>query len=179
MTIQVGQSLPQSKLKVVRAGEIQDVDSSALLGKGTVVVFGVPGAFTPTCDAKHLPGYLAKAAEFAGKGVATIACFSVNDAFVMKAWAKASGVATEVVMIADGNGDYTRALGLGLDVSAYGMGQRCKRFALVATDGVVKHLFVEEGGDFKVSAAEYVLERLNGGGRGRVRASPLSCGGVS
>ena len=160
MTIQVGQSLPQSKLKVVSGGEMQDVDSSALLGSGTVVVFGVPGAFTPTCDAKHLPGYLAKAGEFAAKGVATIACFSVNDAFVMKAWAKASGITGEIVMIADGNGDYTRALGLTLDVRAYGMGERCKRFALVAKDGVVTQVFVEEGGDFKVSAAEYVLERL-------------------
>jgi peroxiredoxin len=160
MTIEVGQPMPSAKLKVVSQGDIQDMDSAQLFGPGTVVLFGVPGAFTPTCDAKHLPGYVEKAAEFKAKGTRTIACFSVNDAFVMKAWAKSAGVGAEIVMVADGNGDYTRALGLELDVRAFGMGDRCKRFALVVTDGVVRRLNVETGGEFKVSAADHVLAQI-------------------
>ena len=120
----------------------------------------MPGAFTPTCDARHLPGYVDLASQFAAKGVDTIACMSVNDVFVMKAWGKSSNVGDKVLMLADGNGDYARALGLGLDASGFGMGQRSQRFAMVVNDGVVEQLNVEAGGDFKVSAADYVLARL-------------------
>ena len=120
----------------------------------------MPGAFTPTCSAKHLPGFKEKAAEFKAKGVDAIACLSVNDVFVMKAWAKDQGIAGEVIMLADGNGDFTRAIGLELDGSKFGMGLRSQRYSLIAKDGVVEQLNVEQGGEFKVSSAEYLLEHL-------------------
>jgi peroxiredoxin len=139
---------------------IQSVTTEQLFKGKRVVLFSVPGAFTPTCDAKHLPGFVERASQFKGKGVDTIACMAVNDVFVMSAWGKHGNVGDRVLMLADGNGDYARALGLEMDASGFGMGQRGKRFAVVVKDGVVTHLNVEAPGEFKVSSAEYVLGQL-------------------
>jgi glutaredoxin/glutathione-dependent peroxiredoxin len=124
------------------------------------VLFSVPGAFTPTCDAKHLPGFVQLADQIRAKGVDTIACMAVNDVFVMNAWGKAQGVGDRVLMLADGNGEYSKALGLELDASGFGMGTRGQRFAIVVQDGVAKHVDIEEKGQFKVSSAEHVLSQL-------------------
>jgi peroxiredoxin len=126
----------------------------------TVVFFSVPGAFTPTCDAKHLPGFVDLADKIKAKGVDTIACTAVNDVFVMNAWGKAGNVGEKIMMLADGNGEYARALGLELNGTAYGMGMRGQRFAIIAKDGVATHVNVEAPGEFKVSAAEFVLGQL-------------------
>jgi peroxiredoxin len=158
MTIQVGDKIPQAILNELKDG-VQPVDTAELFGGRKVVLFAVPGAFTPTCSAKHLPGYVEKFDEFAKRGV-DVACLSVNDAFVMGAWAKDQNVPAGVHMLADGNGAFTKALGLELDATAFGMGLRAKRFALYAEDGVVKQLHVEAPGEFKVSSADYVLEHL-------------------
>ena len=131
----------------------------AAAGK-TVALFAVPGAFTPTCSAKHLPGFKQHAADLKAKGVDTIACLSVNDVFVMKAWAKDQGVEGEILMLADGNGDFTKAIGLEMDGTKFGMGLRSQRYSLIATDGEVTQLNVEQGGEFKVSSADYLLEHL-------------------
>ena len=158
MTIQVGDKIPQAILNELKDG-VQPVDTGELFGGRKVVLFAVPGAFTPTCSAKHLPGYVEKFDEFAKRGV-DVACLSVNDAFVMGAWARDQNVPAGVHMLADGNGAFTKALGLELDATAFGMGLRAKRFALYAEDGVVKQLHVEAPGEFKVSSADYVLEHL-------------------
>jgi peroxiredoxin len=160
MTIQVGERLPSATLKHMTKDGPANVTTGDLTAGKTVVLFSVPGAFTPTCHAKHLPGFVAHAAELKAKGVDTIACLAVNDVFVMDAWGKASGVGEHILMLADGNGDFTKALGLELDATGFGMGIRGKRFALVAKDGVVTALHVEQGGEFKVSAAEAVLAVL-------------------
>jgi len=125
-----------------------------------VLLFAVPGAFTPTCSAKHLPGYVAHLDAIKAKGIDTVACMAVNDAFVMEAWAKSQNAPADILMLADGNGAFSKSLGLEMDATAFGMGMRSKRFALVAKDGVVTQLFVEAPGEFKVSAAEHVLENL-------------------
>jgi peroxiredoxin len=135
------------------------MSTGELFGGKKVVLFSVPGAFTPTCSAKHLPGFVERAEEILGKGVDTIACMAVNDVFVMHAWGK-SARADRILMLADGNGEFTRALGLELDATGYGMGQRSQRFALVADDGVVSDLFIESPGEFRVSSAEHVLSKL-------------------
>ncbi|WP_146909291.1 peroxiredoxin [Arenimonas daejeonensis] len=158
MTIQVGDKIPQAILNELKDG-VQAVDTSELFAGRKVVLFAVPGAFTPTCSAKHLPGYVEKAAEFEKRGI-EVACLSVNDAFVMGAWAKDQNVPAGIHMLADGNGAFTQAPGLQLDATAFGMGLRAKRFALYAEDGVVRQLHVEAPGEFKVSAADYVLEHL-------------------
>jgi peroxiredoxin len=158
MTIQIGEKIPQAILNELRDG-VQPVDTTELFAGKKVVLFAVPGAFTPTCSAKHLPGYVEKFDEFSQRGI-DVACLSVNDAFVMGAWAKDQNVPAGVHMLADGNGAFTRALGLELDATAFGMGLRAKRFALYAEDGVVKQLHVEAPGEFKVSSADYVLEHL-------------------
>lgn len=160
MAIQVGDTLPHAVLNTLRDG-VQAVDTNDVFGGRKVVLFAVPGAFTPTCSAKHLPGYVEKLADFRARGI-DLACLSVNDAFVMDAWAKSQSVPEGVQMLADGNGAFVEALGLELDASAFGMGKRSKRFALYAEDGVVKQLHVEAPGEFKVSSAEYVLEHLPG-----------------
>ncbi len=160
MTIKAGDRIPAGKLKVMAAEGPLNVDAGELLGTGRVVLFSVPGAFTPTCSAKHLPGFVDKAAELGRKGVGKLVCLSVNDVFVMSAWGKSQGVGESIVMAADGNGDYTRALGLELDARGFGMGMRGQRFALVIEDGVVKQVHVEQPGEFKVSSAEHVLESL-------------------
>jgi peroxiredoxin len=138
----------------------ESVSTGDLFGGKKVVLFSVPGAFTPTCSAKHLPGFVANAAALKAKGVDTIACIAVNDVFVMDAWGKNQTVGDQVMMLADGNGDYTNALGLGLDASGFGMGQRGQRFAIVVDDGVATGVHVEGPGEFKVSAAEAVLNTL-------------------
>lgn len=159
MTIKAGDKIPDAT--VMRMGDSgpEPVKSSDLF-KGKVVLFSVPGAFTPTCSAKHLPGFVEKAAEIKAKGVDKIVCMAVNDAFVMNAWGKDQNVGDKVEMIADGNGDLTRALGLSLDATGFGLGERGQRFAFVANDGVIEQLFVEEGGAFQVSSADNVLSHL-------------------
>ncbi len=159
MTIQIGDALPEATLNTFRDGAVQAVDTGEIFDGRKVVLFAVPGAFTPTCSARHLPGYAEHLADFRAKGI-DVACVSVNDAFVMNAWAKSQDVPEEITMLADGNGAFARALGLELDATAFGMGVRAKRFALYAEDGVVKQLFVEAPGEFKVSSAEHVLAEL-------------------
>lgn len=160
MTIKAGDRIPDGKLKVMGADGPANVAAEEILGKGRVVLFSVPGAFTPTCSAKHLPGFIEKAAALRAKGVAKIVCLAVNDVFVMGAWGKSAGAGDAVVMAADGNGEYTRALGLELDARGFGMGMRGQRFALVIEDGVVKQVHVEAPGEFKVSSAEHILGTL-------------------
>jgi len=160
MTIKVGDSIPACTLKHMTKEGPANVTTSDLFGGKTVVLFSVPGAFTPTCHAKHLPGFVKHAAEFKAKGVDTLACLAVNDVFVMDAWGKAGGVGESVLMLADGNAEFTKALGLELDATGFGLGIRGQRFALVAKNGVVTHLHVEAGGEFTVSAAEHVLAQL-------------------
>ena len=160
MSIKVGDRLPQANFMTFTADGPAPVSSDDLFKGKTVALFAVPGAFTPTCSAKHLPGFKERAAELKAKGVDTIACLSVNDVFVMKAWGKDQGISDEVLLLADGNGDFTRAVGLELDGSKFGMGPRSQRYSLVAKDGVVEQLNVEQGGEFKVSSAEYLLEQL-------------------
>jgi glutaredoxin/glutathione-dependent peroxiredoxin len=160
MTIKAGDRIPEGELKVMGADGPANVSAEELLGKGRVVLFSVPGAFTPTCSAKHLPGFIEKAGALRAKGVGKLVCLAVNDVFVMGAWGKSAGAGDAVVMAADGNGDYTRALGLELDARGFGMGVRGQRFALVIEDGVVKQVHVEAPGEFKVSSAEHILGTL-------------------
>jgi len=159
MTIEVGQTLPDVKLVKATAEGPDAVQSSDYFRGKRVALFSVPGAFTPTCSAKHLPGFVDKAAELKAKGIDEIACTAVNDAFVMGAWGKASG-SDDVTMLADGNGDFAKALGLTMDGSGFGLGQRGSRWSAVVNDGVVEQLNVEGAGEFKVSSAEHMLEQL-------------------
>jgi peroxiredoxin len=157
MTIQVGDKIPSAKLMQATADGPQEVTTEEFFGGKTVVLFGVPGAFTPTCSAKHLPGFVNHAADFTAKGVDSIACMSVNDVFVMGAWGKDQNAIGKVAMLADGSAAFTKALGMEFDLTARGLGVRCQRFALVAKNGVVTHVAVEEPGAFEVSKAETVL----------------------
>ncbi len=159
MTIQVGDTIPEATLGVMQGKGPAQINTKDYFGGRKVVLFSVPGAFTPTCSARHLPGYVDSAEEFFNKGVDAIACMAVNDVFVMGAWGRGAN-ADQLDMLADGNGDFARALGLELDSRAFGMGMRSKRFALVAEDGVVTQLFLEEPGEFRVSSAEHVLANL-------------------
>ena len=160
MTIAVGDPIPN--VKVMTAGEAgpEQAETNDLLGNGKVALFSVPGAFTPTCSAKHLPGYVEQAEAFKSKGVDKIVCMSVNDAFVMGAWAKDQNAGGKVEMLADGNGDFARALGLTMDGKGFGMGERSQRFSAILEGGVVKQLNVEEPGAFEVSSAEHMLKQL-------------------
>jgi len=161
MAIQAGGTLPMDlKLKEAGASGPADVTVGDVFKGKKVVLFAVPGAFTPTCSMKHLPGFVEKAAEIKAKGVDEIACISVNDAFVMGAWGDASGAKGTVRMLADGNGEFTKALGLELDASGFGMGSRSQRYALIATDGKVDALLVEEGPGLSASSADSVLAKL-------------------
>ena len=160
MTIKVGDKLPQATFTVMGPDGPKPISSEELTKGKTVALFAVPGAFTPTCSAKHLPGFKQKAAELKAKGVDAIACVSVNDVFVMNAWGKDQGVGEDVLMLADGNGDFTKAVGLELDGSRFGMGPRSQRYSMIVKDGVVKELNVEQGGEFRVSSADYMLEQL-------------------
>lgn len=158
MTIKAGDRLPEAPLQRIRDG-VETVDTSALFEGKKIVLFAVPGAFTPTCSEKHLPGFVEHFEQFRKKGV-DVACMSVNDPFVMQAWGQSQHVPAELMMLADGNGQFTKALGLEMDASAYGMGTRSKRFAIYAEDGVAKQIFVEAPGEFRVSSAEHVLSQL-------------------
>ncbi len=160
MTIKAGDKMPSGSFGVMTDKGPGSITTDELFKGKKVVLFSVPGAFTPTCSAKHLPGFVDKAGDIKAKGVDTIACLAVNDAFVMGAWGKHAGVGDKVLMIADGNATYTKALGLELDASGFGMGTRGQRFALVVVDGVVKNVFIEAPMEFKVSAAENVLANL-------------------
>ena len=160
MTIKPGDAIPEAKLMRATATGPQEVSTQELFGGKTVVLFGVPGAFTPTCSAKHLPGFVTQATALKAKGVDTIACVAVNDAIVMGAWAKDQGISDEIVMLADGSARLATALGLELDLTARGLGMRNQRFALIAKDGTVTHVAVEAAGAFEVSKAEAVLAAL-------------------
>jgi glutaredoxin/glutathione-dependent peroxiredoxin len=162
MSIQPGDRLPEVPLQYIGQG-VETVDTRTLFDGKKVVLFAVPGAFTPTCSEKHLPGFVEHFDDFRARGV-EVACLSVNDPFVMKAWGDQHQVPEGLLMLADGNGDFSRALGLEMDASAYGMGRRAKRFALYAEDGVVKQLYVEAPGEFRVSSAEHMLEQLGPAG---------------
>jgi peroxiredoxin len=159
MTITVGDKIPAATLTKVTADGPDQITTNALFDGRTVVLFAVPGAFTPTCSAKHLPGFVEKRAALAAKGVDEIACTSVNDPFVMNAWAKSAN-AEGITMLADGNADFAEAVGLTMDGSKFGMGKRSQRYTMLIEDGVVKQLHVEAPGEFKVSSAEYLLGEL-------------------
>jgi len=160
MTIKVGDKVPDGTLMEMGESGPQPTASSDLFGGKTVGVFALPGAFTPTCSAKHLPGFVQNAEALKAKGVDDIACVSVNDVFVMAAWGKAQGADGKVRMLADGNGDFTKALGLDFDASGFGMGQRSQRYSMIVKDGVVEELNVEGKGAFEVSSAEHMLGQL-------------------
>ncbi|MGY5943764.1 redoxin family protein [Stenotrophomonas forensis] len=158
MTIHVGDRIPEVTLKRIREG-IETLDTHSLFDARKVVLFAVPGAFTPTCSARHLPGYVEQFEAFRQRGI-DVYCMAVNDPFVMKAWAADQSVPDGLLMLSDGNAELTRALGLELDASASGMGIRSRRFALYVVDGVVRAAWIEQPGQFEVSSAEYVLEHL-------------------
>jgi peroxiredoxin len=160
MTIKVGDKVPSAKLKQMTTEGVKEVSTDDFFKGKKVVLFAVPGAFTPTCSAKHVPGFVQNDAALKAKGVDAVACLSVNDAFVMGAWGKDQKADGKVVMLADGNGDFTRAVGLELDATANGLGKRSKRYAMVIDDGVVKTLNVEAPGAFEVSSAEAILKGL-------------------
>ena len=157
--ISKGDKIPEVNLVKATAEGPQQVSSNEYFAGKKIALFSVPGAFTPTCSAKHLPGYVEKAAELKAKGVDEIACTAVNDAFVMQAWNDRDG-SSDVTMLADGNGELATALGLEMDGSGFGMGQRGQRFSLIVNDGTVEEVNVEAPGDFKVSAADYMLDQL-------------------
>ena len=160
MTIKVGDTLPSATFMTMGADGPKPITSDDIFKGKKVALFAVPGAFTPTCSAKHLPGFRDHADDFKAKGVDAIACVSVNDVFVMGAWAKDQNVGDNVMLLADGNGDFTKAIGLELDGSKFGMGGRSQRYSMVVDDGKVVTLNVEEGGDFKVSSADYMLAQI-------------------
>ena len=159
MTVSVGDKIPAAKIKTMTADGMSEVDTAEYFAGRKVVMFAVPGAFTPTCSAKHLPGFVDNAAELKGKGVDEIACISVNDAFVMDAWGKSQN-AGDITMLADGNGDFTKAMGLEMDGSGFGLGTRSQRYALIAENGTITTLNVEQAGAFDVSRAEAILAAL-------------------
>ena len=159
MTITVGDRIPDTTLIKAMADGPEQVSSSDYFAGRTVALFAVPGAFTPTCSARHLPGFVEKHDELKAKGIDEVACISVNDAFVMGAWSQFAN-AGAITMLADGNGDFARALGLDADSSRFGMGIRSKRYAMIVEDGVVKALHVEAPGEFKVSSADHLLSTM-------------------
>ena len=159
MTIKAGDKLPEATFMTYGADGPTPLTTDDVFKGKTVALFALPGAFTPTCSAKHLPGFVEKAADLKAKGIDEIACTAVNDPFVMGAWGKSGGSA-DVTMLADGNGDFAEALGLTMDGSAFGLGRRGQRFSMVVNDGTVEQLNIEGPGEFKVSSAEYMLEQL-------------------
>jgi peroxiredoxin len=160
MTIKVGDAIPSMKLMVATADGPKEISTDEIFKGKKVVLFAVPGAFTPTCSAKHLPGFVQHADEFKANGVDTIACIAVNDVFVMGAWGKDQGTGDKVLLLADGAAAFTKAIGLELDLNARGLGWRSQRYALIAEDGKVTHLAVEAPGGFEVSKAEAILAAL-------------------
>ena len=160
MTIQVGDRLPKATFIKATPDGPQPVDSEAFFAGRRVALFSVPGAFTPTCSARHLPGFVDKIDELRAKGVDEVACTAVNDAFVLQAWAASAGAEGKVTMLADGNGEFVKAIGLDADFSKFAMGTRGQRFSMLVNDNVVEQLNVEEPGAFNVSSADYLIERL-------------------
>ncbi len=160
MSIQAGEKMPSGTFGVMTESGPGAMSTDDLFADKKVVIFSVPGAFTPTCSMNHLPGFIDHAEKIIAKGVDTIACMAVNDVFVMDAWGRDRGVGEHVTMLADGNGEYAKALGLDFDASAFGMGTRAQRFALIVDNGIVLHVAVEKAGQFEVSSAESILENL-------------------
>ena len=160
MTIQVGDRLPSATLTTMTAEGPKPLTTSELCEGKKVVLFAVPGAFTPTCSVQHLPGYVDNAQSLKDKGVDTVACVSVNDPFVMGAWGKDREVGEDLMMLSDGNGDFTAAIGLEMDGSGFGLGTRSQRYAMIIDDGVVSTLYVESGPGLDVSSAETILSEL-------------------
>ncbi|HWC33836.1 MAG TPA: peroxiredoxin [Mycobacteriales bacterium] len=160
MTVEVGSSIPDTVVKVMRDGKPEEVRTADVLGKGKVVLFAVPGAFTPGCSKIHLPGYVEHGAELKAKGVDTIACIAINDAWVMEAWGQAHGVGDDILMLADGNGEFTAAMGLTADMSGIGLGTRSKRYAAVIEDGTITSLEVEPAPGVDVSSCENLLTKV-------------------
>ncbi len=159
MTISVGDRLPDVPLSIATTDGPQPTTSGEFFGGKRVALFAVPGAFTPTCSVRHLPSFVEKAGELKDKGIDAIACVSVNDPFVMSAWGLSDG-SEDIVMLADGNGEFAQAAGLAMDASKYGMGQRSQRYSMVVNDGVVEQLNVEAPGEYRASSAEHMLEQL-------------------
>ena len=159
MTIQVGERLPDVPLTIAGSEGPQPTSSGEFFRGKRVALFAVPGAFTPTCSARHLPSYVDKAGELKGKGVDEIACISVNDPFVMQAWSERDG-SKDITMIADGNGNFAEAVGLTMDAGKFGMGKRSQRYSMIVNDGVVEQLNVEAPGEYRASSAEYMLDQL-------------------
>jgi peroxiredoxin len=160
MAIKEGDRLPDATFMTSGPEGPRPITTDEVFKGKRVALLAVPGAFTPTCSAKHLPGFKEKAAELRSKGVDAIACVSVNDVFVMKAWGADQGVGDDIIMLADGNAAFTNAIGLGMDASKFGMGPRSQRYSMIVNDGVVEKLNVEEGGEFRVSSADYMLAQL-------------------
>ena len=160
MTIQVGSTMPSGKFKIMSGEGPKDLTTDELFKGKKVLLFSVPGAFTPTCSQKHLPGYVSNAATIKAKGVDAIACMAVNDVFVMHAWGESANVGDKVLMLSDGNGDYAKALGLEMDGRGFGMGMRGQRFSIIVDNGVVKQLNIEPPGKFDVSSAECAIGQL-------------------
>ncbi|HAJ03504.1 MULTISPECIES: peroxiredoxin [unclassified Brevundimonas] len=160
MTINTGDRLPEATLMKATSEGPKPVNVSEIFNGKTVALFAVPGAFTPTCSARHMPGFAENLETLKAKGVDTVACVSVNDAFVMGAWAQSQDGADKILMLADGNGEFTRAVGLTMDAKGFGMGERSQRYSMLVKDGVVEQLNIEQGGEFKVSSAEHLLGQL-------------------
>lgn len=160
MAIKIGDTIPSGKFGIMTEAGPGAISTDELFSGKRVAIFSVPGAFTPTCSAKHVPGFVANAAALKAKGIDDIGCFSVNDVFVMHAWGLDQGAGETVKMLADGNGEFARAVGMELDATGFGMGHRSKRFSMVVNDGVIEQLFVEAPGAFEVSSAEHMLANL-------------------
>ena len=160
MAIKEGDRLPDATFMTYGPEGPRPITADEVFKGKRVALLAVPGAFTPTCSAKHLPGFKEKAAELRGKGIDAIACVSVNDVFVMKAWGQDQGVGDDIIMLADGNGVFTKDIGLEMDASKFGMGGRSQRYSMIVNDGVVEKLNVEEGGEFRVSSADYMMAQL-------------------
>ena len=160
MAIKEGDRLPDATFMTYGPEGPRPITTDEVFKGKRVALLAVPGAFTPTCSAKHLPGFKEKAADLRGKGIDAIACVSVNDVFVMKAWGADQGVGEDIIMLADGNGAFTKDIGLDMDASKFGMGPRSQRYSMIVNDGVVEKLNVEEGGEFRVSSADYMMAQL-------------------
>ena len=160
MTIKTGDRIPDVTLMRATSDGPQPQSSAEFFAGRRVAIFSVPGAFTPTCSARHLPGFVEKAADLKAKGIDEIAATAVNDAFVMRAWGEDQAVGDDILMLGDGSGDFTKAVGLEMDATRFGMGTRSQRYSMIVDDGVVKELNVEQGGEFRVSAADYLLAQL-------------------
>ena len=160
MTIQIGDTLPKGTFNIMLDDKPSEIDTGDLFGNKNILLFAVPGAFTPGCSLNHLPGFISNRSELYSKGIDQIVCLAVNDIFVMSAWAKSQNISDEIMMISDGNCDYTKKIGLEIDSTAFGMGIRSRRYALVANDSKITQLFIDEPGKIEVSTAESVLSNL-------------------